>query len=596
MTFSASTTCASKPSVSRRFGSAALVHAISPLIWLPQAFLIAYSVWLLQQNSSIGAVVWPAVAFVFLGVLKALLEAWSQARLHDEARGFISQWRHYVLNTLAAQSPLDRHRPPAGAAASVLAEQAEAILPWLTRYQAAMLRVKVVPIVLFFAVLWFSWAAALVLLLAAPLIPLFMAIVGWRAQKASEEQWLQLAGMNGFLLDRLRGLATLRALGALHLTAKRVRTSAENLRLRTMRVLRIAFMSSGVLELFSALGVAMVAVYVGFHLLGQLNFGAWGQRLSLSEGLFILLLAPNFFEPLRELATAWHDRADGEAAMTALEALTERGLLLPEAQGKQELINDSSPAQPISMAATTPAFAVSIQDLTFGFDDQAPLFQHLNLSIAAGEKVAIVGKSGAGKTVLLALIAGLLTPQSGQIWFGNTLCTPETIRNLRQHIGWMGQRAHVFAASIADNVSLKRPATQDQTITNAIASAHLSHVAQAHPGVVLGEGGQGLSGGELARLALARVAFNQQAGLLLLDEPTAHLDSDTADIIREGVQGMAQGRSLIVATHDPLLIEQMDRVIRLENLIASSQKVSTQHTPQNEIRAGALAEVYDGSA
>src|SRR5690606_11795096 len=147
-------------------------------------------------------------------------------------------------------------------------------------YRAAMWRVRVTPLLILLPVAWYSWAAAAVLLLAAPMVPLFMAIVGWRAQAASEAQWLQMSSMNGFLLDRLRGLPTLRALGGVDASAQRLRASAEDLRRRTMRVLRIAFLSSAVLELFAALGVAMVAVYVGFHLLGHFNFGAWGQRLS----------------------------------------------------------------------------------------------------------------------------------------------------------------------------------------------------------------------------------------------------------------------------------------------------------------------------
>ena len=190
-------------------------------------------------------------------------------------------------------------------------------MPWLSRYQTAMWRVRTVPLVIALAVASQSWVVALILVVAAPLIPLFMAIVGWRAKAASQAQMVELGGMNAFLLDRLRGLSTLRALGAVDATAQRLRANAESLRERSMRVLRIAFLSSAVLELFSALGVAMVAVYVGFHLLGHLPFGSWGQTLSLGQALFVLLLAPSFFDPLRELSAVWHDRASGEAALQA---------------------------------------------------------------------------------------------------------------------------------------------------------------------------------------------------------------------------------------------------------------------------------------
>ena len=234
-----------------------------------------------------------ALGLLALGVAKAWCDGHGMRLSFDAARTQLQTLRAQVVQALASSSPLDAQRVPSGQAASAVAEQAEAVVPWLSRYQTAMWRTMVVPLVLLLAVAWQSWVAALILLVAAPLIPLFMAIVGWRATAASEEQMLQLGHMNAFLLDRLRGLTTLRALGAVDATAQRLRTHAESLRQRTMRVLRIAFLSSAVLELFSALGVAMVAVYVGFHLLGYLEFGTWHGRLSLGEALFVLLLAPS---------------------------------------------------------------------------------------------------------------------------------------------------------------------------------------------------------------------------------------------------------------------------------------------------------------
>ncbi|MBF9267042.1 ABC transporter transmembrane domain-containing protein, partial [Paracidovorax cattleyae] len=251
----------------------------------------------------------------------ATAEAWGGRRVFAASRRCISQLREQACAALAGRSPLDRGRPASGLAANAVAEQADALLPWLLRYETARWRVMAVPPVMALAVAGVSWAAALILVAAAPLIPAAMALIGWRAQAASAEQLQALGGMNGFLLDRLRGLSTLRALGAVDATALRLRASAEDLRQRTMRVLRIAFLSSASLELFSALAVAFVAVYVGFHLLGQIGMGSWGRPLGLGQGLFILLLAPAFFEPLRDLSAAWHDRAAGRAALEALAAL-----------------------------------------------------------------------------------------------------------------------------------------------------------------------------------------------------------------------------------------------------------------------------------
>ena len=575
-----------------RLDAACLIHALSPLLWIPQAALLALGVARLQSGAGLSGVVWPAAGIVVAGLLRAWLDAWSSTRMFESARSHLSLWRERAITSLSARSPLDRSRLHAGTAASVLAEQAEAILPWLTRYHGAMWRVRLMPLVILLPVAWYSWAAATVLITAAPLIPLFMVLVGWRARAASEAQWLQMSSMNAFLLDRLRGLPTLRALGSVQTTARRLRASAEDLRQRTMKVLRIAFLSSAVLELFSALGVAMVAAYVGFHVLGYLEFGAWGGRLTLGEGLFILLLAPAFFEPLRELAAVWHDRAAGVAAMDALARLNENGLPLldgaPAAQpGAEKAATDSVPSalhdrpapdavKPTSVKAASvkpasvdpaspqrPAPDVRLTDLGFAFPDEKPVFQHFSLAVRPGEHVALVGGSGTGKTVLMSLLAGLLVPTSGRIEIDGQTLAPDTVRALRERMAWMGQRAHVFAAPVRDNIALGRPSVDDERVRQAITKARLDSVAQAHPGISLGEGGTGLSGGEAARLALARLMAAPEADLLLADEPTAHLDSETADQVAESLVTLARGRTLIVATHDPRLAARMDRIVQL---------------------------------
>ena len=565
-----------------RLDAACLIHALSPLLWIPQAALLALGVARLQSGAGLSGVVWPAAGIVVAGLLRAWLDAWSSTRMFESARSHLSLWRERAITSLSARSPLDRSRLHAGTAASVLAEQAEAILPWLTRYHGAMWRVRLMPLVILLPVAWYSWAAATVLITAAPLIPLFMVLVGWRARAASEAQWLQMSSMNAFLLDRLRGLPTLRALGSVQATARRLRASAEDLRQRTMKVLRIAFLSSAVLELFSALGVAMVAAYVGFHVLGYLEFGAWGGRLTLGEGLFILLLAPAFFEPLRELAAVWHDRAAGVAAMDALERLNGNGLpLLDEAPAvrpdTEEPATDPLPStrhdrpapdavKPASVdpaSTPRPAPGVRLTDLAFAFPDEKPVFQGFSLEVRPGEHMALVGGSGTGKTVLMSLLAGLLVPTAGRIEIDGQTLAPDTVRALRERMAWMGQRAHVFAAPVRDNIALGRPSVDDERVRQAITTARLDTVAQAHPGISLGEGGTGLSGGEAARLALARLIAAPEADLLLADEPTAHLDSETADQVAESLVTLARGRTLIVATHDPRLAARMDRVVQL---------------------------------
>lgn len=532
-----------------------VVQGAAALFWLPQAALLAVAVQGLASGRGFAAVIWPAAAILLLGLLRAGCEAWGARRTFTRARAQLTTLRAETVAALAAGSPLDRSRAHSGLVASVLAEQAEALVPYLVRYQPARWRATVVPIFILCAVAAFSWVAALVLLVAAPLIPIFMAIVGWRAKAASEAQMVELGGMNAFLLDRLRGLATLRSLGAVELTAQRLGDSAQSLRRRTMAVLRIAFLSSAVLELFSALGVALVAAYVGFHLLGSLGFGTWGRTLSLGEGLFVLLLAPAFFEPLRELSMAWHDRAAGEAALDALDRLQRNDLPLPGANAS--LIRATT-------SAHAGASAVTIHNLHFSWPgEQQEVFDGYELRIAPGEHIALTGSSGSGKTALLSLLAGLVPATRGDISIGSVALTGRTVAALRQRMGWMGQAPHVFAGSVEANVALGRPDADSQRVTDAMNFASLETVAQAHPATSLGEGGQGLSGGEAVRLALARIAVHPHADLLLVDEPTAHLDAETAERVIDALLALARGKTLIVATHDPALAARMDRTVNL---------------------------------
>ncbi len=538
----------------RRLPPGAGLHVLASLLWIGQAALIAMAVQGMADGSGFDAVWLPAAGVLALGLLRALCEAAGARRVFAQARGLLSQLRRDMAAALAARSPLDRARPASGAAASVLAEQADALLPYLTRYQPARWRVQLVPLAILACVAWLSWVAALVLALAAPLIPLFMAIVGWRARAASEAQMLEQGSMNAFLLDRLRGLASLRALGAVEATALRLRATARNLQVRTMAVLRIAFLSSAVLELFAALGVAMVAVYVGFHLLGQLEFGAWRGRLSLGEGLFILLLAPAFFEPLRELSAAWHDRAAGEAALDAIGQM---------AQGAEPLPGGADPRAPVQSVRGKPP-AVVVRDLDLSHRGEAAVLSGFSLSVAPGEHVALFGPSGCGKSSLLAVMAGLLPLRGGVIEIGGVALDNGSAGQLRARMAWMGQKPHVFAGTVQANVALADPRATRERVHAAIRLAGLERVDQAHPAATLGEGGMGLSGGEVLRLALARLAVRaQEADLLLVDEPTAHLDSETARHVGDALMSIARGRTLIVATHDAELAARMDRVIHL---------------------------------
>ncbi|WP_246431259.1 thiol reductant ABC exporter subunit CydD [Paenochrobactrum gallinarii] len=515
--------------------------------------MLAYAVGLIADGQFDNRIYWLAAGILLLGVLRSMLDAAGGRMAYRAARQTLTLMRTKALHALSSRSPLDISRPSSGETASILAEQAEMMVPYLSRFVPIRQKVMVVPFILLCFVFYYSWTSALILLIAAPLIPLFMALIGMRAQKASEEQLVEMGSMNGFLLDRLRGLATIRSFDAVDQTALRLRENAETLRKKTMVVLRIAFLSSAVLELFSALGVAMVAVYIGFHLLGPLNFGAWGDKLVLSEALFVLLLAPAFFEPLRELSNAWHDRASGEAAIDALENLHVHQAPIVGA-GHQR--NTPSDGQDTS---------ITLNAVSYSYQAERKVLQDFNLAIQAGEKVAILAPSGMGKSTILALIAGLIKPQSGTVEIGGQVLTDENAAQLRGQMVWVGQKPHIFAGSVRSNISLQREHVDQSHMDAALQVMALSDVSNVMNNHMLGEGGIGLSGGEAVRLALARAAVDPAATIILADEPTAHLDRETADQITTSLLALAKGKTMLVATHDETLARHMDYVIRLDS-------------------------------
>ncbi|WP_421565411.1 thiol reductant ABC exporter subunit CydD [Ochrobactrum sp. EDr1-4] len=534
----------------------ARLQAVAALIWLPQAAILAYGVGLLANTGFDATIYYLAAALFILGCIRSLLDARGATMAFDAARSELAELREKAVTALSQRSPLDTSRSSSGEAASILAEQAEMVVPYLSRFVPVRIRVMLVPLAILVAVLWFSWIAALTLLIAAPLIPIFMALIGWRAKAASEKQLVALGDMNGFLLDRLRGLATIRSFHAVDMTATRLRDNAESLRKKTMIVLRIAFLSSAVLELFAAIGVAMVAVYIGFHLLGTLDFGAWGHKLTLAEGLFVLLLAPAFFEPLRDLSSVWHDRASGEAAINALENLAAHEMPVLGA------------VQPANKSETEPSLIM--RDIGFHYGNGPDIFKGFNLDVEPGEHVAILAPSGYGKSTLLALIAGLAAPQKGEIRVGGIPLHDETAATLRSRMRWVGQKPHIFAGSARFNITLGRDADakKTQAIVEQMALGHVAGITGAGG---IGENGAGLSGGEALRLALARVAVDQSADIILADEPTAHLDHETADRIADSLINLAKGKTLIISTHDEKLASRMDRIIRLDEMSATTE-------------------------
>lgn len=549
----------------RTISRAGMLAGLADCLWIAQAAAIATAVVQIAFPVALKLPGWPtrlspfetaqvmAGIVILLAILRYALSFAASRLAFDASERVKTTLRRRLLTGLAKAGPAAK-LPVSGAVAAAVTDQVEAVGPYIRRFLPIRTRLVLAPLAILLVSLWVNWFVAVILLVAGPMIPLFMALIGMRAQSASDEQQGELARLGGFLMDRLAGLETLKLLGAAERTGQQVAEAGQSFRVATMKVLRIAFLSSTVLELFSALGVAFVAVYVGFSLLGQIGFGTWGAPVDLWSGLFVLLLAPEFFSPLRAFAAAYHDKAGAQAAAAHLAELP-----MPE--------QDEAPA-PVQAIMTPPAGPVSVtfRSVTLGHEGR-PVLAGLDLDLRPGELLHLRGRSGSGKSTLMDALIGLNPPLSGEILIAGTPLTSLDQGLWRSRIAWLSQDPRLFFGSVRANLRRAAPDAADADLWAALELAGAKSLVEQMPrGLLtsLGEDGFGLSVGEARRIALARAMLRADPLLVLADEPTAGLDEDTAAIVIEGLKVLCKDRSSLIASHDPALLTLPGRVFDLE--------------------------------
>jgi len=447
----------------------------------------------------------------------------------------------------------------AGAQATAVIDEVERVGGYAERYVPARIAAVLVPLVLLVAVFWQNWFVGVLLVLCAPLPPLNLSIVGMGTADVARRHAEELRHLSGYFLDRLKGLDTLRALGAERDELTRVGAASKRLAESSMAVLRVAFVSAAALEAIVTVSMAIVAIYIGLTLLGYVDATGLPAHMSLRTGLFLLMVTPLYFQPVRALAAAYHERADALAAIDALAPLLHE-----------------DPAAGVVAKRRTPSRtpAVTIADLSVRFvGRELPALWNLSLTIRPGELVGLTGASGAGKSTLLRVIAGQLEPSGG-----TALVADIPSRELAPSaITWLGQHPYLFAGTIADNIALDRSSVTDRQIAWATRSAGLASVVDRLPDgldTLVGEGGFGLSGGEAHRIALART-FLRRAPLVILDEPTAHLDAGSEATMIDAIFAASRTATTIIASHSPAVLAACDRVITLERgeLLASAERL-----------------------
>ncbi|QCO67477.1 thiol reductant ABC exporter subunit CydD [Luteimonas yindakuii] len=525
--------------------------------WLlvPQAALIAL---LVQRGLVEGAepttLVPALLALVAVGVARAALLLGARRNADRASTELRAGLRRTLAGRLLGRGAPWLRRQRSGGLSELAATHVDALDGYFGGYLLARLEVAMVPLAYLVVAFLVEPVVGVLLLVTMPLAPVFMMLVGRGAQAASQGQLRALSRMGGHFADRLRGLGLIRVYGRGEAELAGIGDAAEGLRERSLKVLRIAFLSSAVLEFFASVSVALIALYLGMSYLGMVDLRG-GAALTLGTGLFLLLLAPEFYAPMRRLAAHYHDRASALAALEEIEhALADDVEPAPSLAGHPESPVRSTPAV---TDTSTAAPAVSLQHISVRHAGAArDALSAVSLDVAPGEFVALAGGSGSGKSTLLEAVAGWLPLREGRIDIA-----PHDAR-----IGYAPQRPYLFHGSIADNLRIARPDADDAALHAAAEAAQVMRFTARLPDgldTVIGERGFGLSGGEARRIALARL-FLRNPALALLDEPTAFLDPDTERAVLDALAMFARGRTLIVATHSDAALATAGRVVTLD--------------------------------
>ncbi|MER7246896.1 thiol reductant ABC exporter subunit CydD [Kribbella sp. NPDC000426] len=516
--------------------------ALSAVIGTAQAVLVLLQAWLLAGiitdaflgGAGLEQLRVPAAVLAATLLARAVLSWLAEVVAQRCSAAVKSELRMRFLAKIVALGPRWLTGERSGELTTLATRGIDALDDYFSRYLPQLVLVAVVPAAVAARMLAADWLSAVIVVATLPLIPIFMVLVGLTTKAATARQWETLQTLAHHFLDVLAGIGTLKVFGRSRAQVETIRRLADRQRRTTLATLRIAFLSSLVLELLATLSVALVAVSVGLRLVDG--------RLDLRTALLVLILAPEAYLPLRLLGAHYHASAEGLAAADQLfrvieEATPEPGHLIADASG------------PIVLREVT----------VHSREAEVPAVDDMSAVVPPGQITGIVGPSGAGKSTVLGLLLGTIRPDQGQVLAGGIDLIGADLTRWRQDVAWMGQDPALFSGTTADNIRLGDDQADDLAVRRA---ARLARV-DVPLDLVLGERGEGVSAGQRRRIALAR-AILRDAPLLLLDEPTESVDPDTEQALLKSLPEAFTGRTVVIVTHRPALLELCDHVIHLD--------------------------------
>ncbi len=518
---------------------------LAGLALVAQAFLLSRTVTRVFLGKRGLADVWPLLAGLGTVIVVRAVLLWAQrVSAHHVAARVKLDLRERLFAHLLALGPAYARGERSGELANTATEGIEALDAYLSEYIPQLALSVAVPLTMLVVIFPLDTLSGVVLLLTAPLIPFFMVLIGKAASAQSRRQWTQLSRMSAHFLDALQGLTTLKIFGRSRDEIATIAKVSDRFRVATMSVLRIAFLSALVLEMLATLSTAVVAVEIGLRLL----YG----RLSFEQAFFVLILAPEYYLPLRALGARFHAGTSGVTAAQRIYAVLE----------------SAPPPRPASAEPPpAPSYTVRFERVSYAYEGgERPALHAVSFALDAGETVALVGASGAGKSTLADLLLGFLQPTAGRITVNGQDLRTLDVATWRERIAWVPQRPYLFAGSVAENIRLGLPDASEKQIARAAELAGAAEFIRALPHgyeTPLGERGARLSGGQAQRIALAR-AFLRDAPLLILDEATANLDPETEAALQQAIEALLRGRTALVIAHRLRTVQRAARIVVLE--------------------------------
>lgn len=527
-----------------------VLATLSALILVAQTYFLATLLdKLIMQNVPRDELI-PYFLGLIIGFGMRAIILWTREKIGFQSGQLLrNHIRQKILDKIHLVGPATINQKPAGSWASIMLEQVENLHNFYARFLPQQSLSAIVPVVILIAVFPLNWAAGLILMITAPLVPLFMIIVGIAAADNSQKNMDTLSRLSAQFLDRLRGLETLRLFNRTSEQTEHIENATEDFRETTMDVLKLAFLSSAVLEFFTSISIALMAVYFGFSYLGQIEFGTYNAPLTLFTGFFCLILAPEFYQPLRDLGAYYHDRAAGIGAADAIVDFLESDYLTVHQNEKT-----------ISLES---AVEISAENLVVLSTQGSALTKPLNFQIPANHNVALVGQSGAGKTSLMNVILGFL-PYEGSLKINDQELRESNLADWRKHIAWVGQNPLLLQGTIKENLLLGDVQANDEEINQALirsqAKEFTDKLGLHHE---IKDGGLGVSVGQAQRLAIAR-ALLRKGDLLLLDEPTASLDAQSENLVLQALNEASQHQTTLMITHRIEDLKQCDQIFVMQ--------------------------------